>query len=88
MNATDTKMTAVVNDIFVQLEDDGFPVTMINCRCLHTGATETFTYPSEYFDAYRYQDQWAEIQPNLFAVIAESVASDFVDSLVAQGVSR
>lgn len=77
--ATDT-LSAVVNGILVRLEDDGHPVTTISCRCPDTGVTEEFSYPSEYFDRYRYQDQWAEIQPSLFAEIAEGVAIDFVDS--------
>ena len=74
------KLTAVVNDVLVRLEDDGPPVTTISCRCPHTGDVEEFSYPSEYFDRYRFEDQWAEIQPSKFPQIAEAVATDFVNS--------
>jgi len=77
---TPRKLACVVNDILVRLEDDGCPITVISCRCQKTGETEDFTYRSEYFDHYRYEDKWAEIQPNKFAMIAESVAIDFVNS--------
>ena len=74
------KLTVVVNDILVRLEDDGCPVTIISCRCPHTGDYEEFTYPSEYFDSYRFDDKWGDIMPNKFASIAEGVAVDFVNS--------
>ena len=78
MPQTEATLEAVVDGSLVRLEDDGFPVTIISCRCPDTGALADFTYPSEYFDRYRYQDQWAEIQPSKFARIAESVAADFI----------
>lgn len=80
MTLANETLSAVVDGIIVRLEDDGYPVTIISCRCPETGNVEDFTYPSDYFDIYRFQDQWNEIQPSLFAEIAEGVAADFVQS--------
>lgn len=80
MAVANETLSAVVDGILVRLEDDGCPVTIISCRCPETGVTEDFTYPSNFFDRYRFQDQWNEIQPSLFAEIAEGVAADFVQA--------
>lgn len=81
---TEQTLTAEVNGILVRLEDDGYPVTTISCRCPNTHVTEDFSYPSDFFDIYRYEDSDREIQPNMFAEIAEAVAGEFLSNMEAK----
>lgn len=82
---TSSKLTAVVGNIIVRLEDDGYPITVMSCRCPETGEVEDMTYPSEFWDHCRYQDKWAEIQPRKFPRMAAFAAAEFIRSRKERG---
>ena len=79
VSSVDYDYTCTSDGVRVQIEADDFAGTIINCTCLSTGATRSYTYLSGDLDRYRYDDNTNEIKPIHFVThIAPAASREFL----------